>query len=81
MTAQEEIDLERLKKAVSELGEHFDTVQIFATRYQSEGEGEEGTVNANYGAGNWFARMGFVRDWLIKQDEYTRVGVRKDDGE
>lgn len=29
MTDDEKIDVERLKKAALELGEHFDTVQIF----------------------------------------------------
>lgn len=77
MTAEEEADVERIKKAATDLGEYFDTVQIFATRHQSETEDDTGTVNLNYGVGNWFARLGFVKDWLIRQDEYTRDHCRK----
>lgn len=63
-------------KALEELGEHFDTVQIFATRHESGEEG--GTINMAYGAGNWFARYGQIREWLIKADERTKQFVRDD---
>lgn len=61
----EDRDMALLKTAAGQLMEHFDTVQIFVTR---QNEGAEGTVNANWGAGNWFARYGQVRGWLIYQD-------------
>lgn len=81
MSAEESADVERLKKSALELGEHFDTVQIFCTRHQSESEEDTGTVNINYGLGNWFARLGFVKDWVIRQDEYTRAHCRKQEGD
>lgn len=79
VNAEEEQDLNRIKEAALKLGEHFETVQIFATRHQSETEDNTGTVNCNYGVGNWFARLGFVKDWVIRQDEYTRIGCRKNE--
>ena len=60
-----EEDLARVKKACSELGEHFDAVQIFASRHEA---GElDGTVRIDYGLGNWFARFGHVIHWLHRQ--------------
>lgn len=77
MSDQKDIDMERLKKAVAELAEHFDTVQIFTTRESDHlDDGGEGTVNANYGAGNWFARYGQVRNWLVKSEEEIRLEAR-----
>ncbi len=69
-------DLERIKKATQALGEHFDSVQIFCTRH--EAFKRDGTVNVNYGEGNWFTRFGQVRDWVIRQDERTRDHVREE---
>ena len=49
-------DVNRVNKALEELGEHFDSVHIFATRHESGESG--GTININKGVGNWFARYG-----------------------
>jgi len=72
----EEADMEKVQKSVDGLMEHFDTVQIFVTRLDSE---RDGTVNVNIGAGNWFARFGQVCEWTTKQNERTRDNVRKED--
>lgn len=71
----EDADLQRLKDACAQLGEHFDTVQIFVTRFADSTE-EDGTVNAAWGTGNWFARYGQVKSWQVKQDEITRIDAR-----
>lgn len=71
----EEQDLDRVQKCLNELGEYFDSVQIFTTRYESETEG--GTVNVAMGTGNWFARYGQVQDWIIKKEEETRKRVNE----
>lgn len=68
-------DTDLLKSAAQALGEHFDTVQIFTTRHES---GElDGTVRSNYGCGNWYARYGQVRQWVIMEDEAARELARK----
>lgn len=69
-------DMKRIEASAHSLGEHFDTVQIFCTRHESESEESGGTINCNYGLGNWFARYGHVRDWLIRQDERSKMVSR-----
>ena len=45
------------------LMQSFDSVQIFCTKY----EGED-TANYVYGGGNFMARYGHVRAWILNQD-------------
>jgi len=71
-------DMERVRKHVEDLAEHFDTVHVFVTR-AGEGDDDQSTLNINIGTGNWFARLGFVKDWIIRQDEYTRQDCRDAD--
>lgn len=61
-------------KVVEQLGEHFDTVQIFVTCHESGEEG--GTVSCINGSGNYYARVGLVNEWLTKEDEKTREYMR-----
>lgn len=72
-------DEDRLKKAVSDLSEWFDTVQIFVTRY--EGGDDGGTLNLGAGDGNYFARRGQVEEWLMKANEEAKIMVRKREDE
>lgn len=69
-------DVERVQKAVDALGEHFDSVQIFATRCEM-GE-NDGTIYLSLGSGNWFTRYGQVCNWLEREQEHTRLKVRQD---
>jgi len=71
-------NLAHLEKALSELGEHYDSAQIFATRHEAGTLG--GTVRAALGCGNWYARYGQVQEWIVRQDEQTRISERSDDG-
>ena len=73
MTKDDEADLKLCEEAARALGEHFDTVMIFATRHEA---GKDGTVNIQYGVGNWFARKGQVSEWLLREEEDTREHVR-----
>jgi hypothetical protein len=59
--SDQNIDLNRLKQAVSALYEHFDAVQIFVTRCSDNGCD---TVHCNYGAGNWFSRFGHIKSFV-----------------
>lgn len=72
-------DMALLERAANQLGEHFDTVQIFVTRHSPVEEG--GTINADWGTGNWFARYGQIHDWLLRKDEQARLKARRDDQE
>lgn len=62
----EDKDMEIVKKHAEQLGEMFDSVQIFVTRHEA-GE-HDGTINAHYGAGNYFTRYGQIRNWVNRQD-------------
>lgn len=73
----EDRELAMIQQHVDALGEHFDTVQIFVSRHDMAVE--EGTISANRGSGNWFARFGQVREWLVKQDERARQISREED--
>lgn len=59
--------LDRVETHINQLMEHFDSVQIFCTKY-SGGV----TTSVNKGSGSWFTRYGQVGEWL----EYEREKVR-----
>lgn len=73
MSAKDE-DLQRVQDAVDVLIEHFDSVQILATKH--EPEIEDGTVHVSLGAGNWYARYGQAKEWLLRCDETAKQRVR-----
>lgn len=64
-----------ITRAAEQLGEHFDTVQIFVTRHESGEKG--GTLHNQSGVGNWYARYGQVREWVDQQEEVARRDVEK----
>lgn len=63
-----------LKKAIHDLGEHFEAVQIFVSTHQPAEVG--GTVHACVGVGNWYARYGQIREWVIRTEEETKCAIR-----
>lgn len=69
-------DLVTLDRHVAQLMEHFDSVQIICTRFEAKA-GK--TSCASRGDGNWYARVGAVREWLIRDDQATREDVKGDD--
>jgi hypothetical protein len=75
MNEPDEQDYSRVKEAAQLLAEHFDSVQIFVSRHEQTTHG--GTININYGTGNWFARYGQINNWLTREDEYERINSRR----
>ena len=61
-----------LTRRVSELMEHFDTVQIFTSKYRN---GD--TSSFSFGAGNWNARDGQVRQWIKANDTMIDYEMRE----
>ena len=59
---QQDADMAILEKHANALMEHFDNVQIFVTR--CDPAVVDGTINATFGLGNWFARYGQVKNWI-----------------
>lgn len=72
-----EQDVQQVKRHVEQLLEHFDTVQIFVTRHMPAEL--DGTRMVSTGGGNWFARYGYCKEWLIKEDEQARQQCRPRD--
>lgn len=57
---------EYLEKVCRDLGEHFDHVQILTSW------NEEGLTKAqNFGTGNWYARIGMAREFIVNDDART----------
>lgn len=73
MNAEEQTDFDNVRAATERLAESFDTVQIFVSRNEN---GKTRTVS--YGTGNWYARVGQTREFLLRDDEQTRVDVKED---
>jgi hypothetical protein len=77
------VELARVDAVVASLSPYYETVQIFVSRHMtvedvSIGREMSDTRTINRGVGNWFARFGQVRAWLIQQDECERIEARKD---
>lgn len=68
MTNQQ--DSELIENALNTLGEHFDSITIFANKH--EGKGTEYLAD---GRGNWYGRIGQIREWLLKEDHKSRLEV------
>ncbi len=62
---QQDADEIRVQEAVNTLIEHFDSVQIFATRHDGS---EYGTISVVNGQGNYFTRYGQVKRWVRKEE-------------
>lgn len=77
---QQDAELQIVKDATAQLGEHFDSVQIFVTRFEPgpDDDPNAGTVNIDFGSGNWFARFGQVENWVDKCRERTKEKVRQE---
>lgn len=69
-----------LRRHLAPLMEHFDSVRIFATR-MDRSEGGPVVGAHSIGGGNFYASMGQVREWLIRQEHRARVEVEREDEE
>jgi|GEM_PF-2113083 len=60
--------MEHLKRVAEDLGEHFDAVQILATRH-------EGTDSHSFamGAGNWYARQGLAHEFINRDRAHDQA--------
>lgn len=66
--SQSDKDMAIIQHHADILRTHFDSVQIFVTR---QDDTIKQTVTANAGSGNWYARYGNVKAWIVGQDAYT----------
>jgi hypothetical protein len=77
MAGPEDRDTAAVDRHVAALMELFDSVQVFVAR-QERGDGEPVTSALARGAGSFYARMGQVHEWTIRQDEYVRDDARRE---
>lgn len=72
--------VDRMEKAVEDaankLGAIADSVQIVVTHLDPV---TKETFTVSRGFGNWYARTGSVRTWLLRVDEDVRMDMRKDE--
>lgn len=61
-----------IKQHCGALYEHFDTVQIFCQKHDHEHQ--RGTVKFDHGSGNYYARYGQAKHWVIVEEEYSKRG-------
>lgn len=73
---QQEQTKKLVDKFASEMAEHFDSVQVFVTLHEG---GEENTSSYETGRGNFYARLGQIKEWVEIQDQYQRnEAIRRD---
>lgn len=77
-TPEIKMQREQIDKALQNLREYFETVQILCTSLLPD-DGK--TRFWQRGSGNWFARVGQIKDWIIRQDEESRCEVRREQQE
>lgn len=68
--------LDIVKKHAAMLSEHFDTVQIFCSKHDMKNV--DGTAGIVWGTGNWFARYGHIKEWMIKTKRITENETDRD---
>lgn len=69
---------QRIRQALNLLGEFFDTVQIFTTRYDSQTEATEHWTD---GVGNIFARLHQVQRYARQHDLPNDYSEEEDGGD
>ena len=72
---RQERDLKELQRHAVQLTEHWDVVQIITSRFNADG----GTSNGAWGAGNWYARYGMLKAWVVREEEQFRIEKRRSD--
>jgi len=70
----EDEELALLDKHLAMLSEHYPNVHIFANRMNDDGS----TVSVQRGIGNWHARIGQMKAFIIYEDERYRQQLRCD---
>lgn len=63
---------ELVRETARKLGENFDSVLILATSHD-----QEGSIRFEFGVGNYYARIGQVREFIIQMDEEIRQQKRQ----
>lgn len=73
MTPDEQQDF--IQKHAGQIAEHFDCIQILASRLNDRGDTEVVAM----GSGNWYARLGMAREMLDRETARTQRKVMMDE--
>lgn len=60
----EDHQFKMVKMHAARLGEHFDSVLILVTKHEESGK----TLQLAAGVGNFSARYGLAREWILKEE-------------
>lgn len=74
--SDEDANLVRLDRCLAQLSDHFDSIQIVATRHDGDS-----TISFHRGTGNWFSRYGAVVEWVAFANARAAEKVRREDPE
>lgn len=67
-------DEKALMRAQAILSKRFDSGQILITKPSDDG----GTIMRMAGFGNWYARIGLARAFLLTEDEYAKREINRE---
>jgi hypothetical protein len=74
-SAQQAREEKMVGEVLDKLSEHFDSVRIFVT---SRCEKEPTNWNCySEGRGNYYAQRGQIEDWIVREQERTRINERE----
>jgi len=68
--------IEIIKRHVTMLREHFDSIEVVASRHVPE-EGGAVTTRFEWGSGPWYERFGLMRAWVIRKEQEERETARR----
>lgn len=67
----EMVEADRLvNEAVQKISEYVDAVTIFVSKKREDGQ--SGTWRLVMGSGNWYARYGQIKQWVLVEENQTR---------
>lgn len=69
MTERDDEIMKLVDKALAGLSEHFDSIQIIATRH----DGDK-TIMLDRGTGNWYSRFGAGQLWVRRHLNSEQLG-------
>lgn len=74
LSPEKNLVVETVNRAVNQIIEHVDSVQIIVTFHDGEN-----TSSYDKGAGNFYARQGSVEEWITMQRQYQKNhAIRRD---
>lgn len=77
MSDKKEIE-KQIETFCSSIMEHADSVRVFVTSH----DGMADVSHAfSIGKGNFFAQVGQVKEWIVRQDQYIKIDACKESGD